>query len=271
MEAATSPLVPFADSDFEHLLAMVAQLGDGWEQCSSPGDEVDVWCRADPTNKAVMMLRCCIRVPSAKALDPEDILAVWRDIDYRWTWDGERHRAAPHPIPHPFLPPLRGAPLTRPHAERCVVNTVHSSVGDDEVGYYEASAPAPLSNRDFVLQCGYRTRFQGRPEWLTVNKSVSLDDVPPKKGIVRAISYVTGTKTELHSDGSVTVTYLTSGDAGGWLPKAVVNLCVGRGGGCSQLITCSVIRKAGPGMMRQMVEAALGYKAWKAKKSAEGK
>jgi hypothetical protein len=32
-----------------------------------------------------------------------------------------------------------------------------------------------------------------------------------------------------HADGSVTITYLTNGDVGGWIPKPVVNFIMTKG------------------------------------------
>lgn len=66
-------------------------------------------------------------------------------------------------------------------------------------------------------------QFQGRPEWLTMNRSVTHPELPEVKGVVRASSIVTGTHTVRNADGSVAITYITNGDVGGWLPKPVVN------------------------------------------------
>lgn len=55
-------------------------------------------------------------------------------------------------------------------------------------------------------------------------------------------------------DGSVALTYLTNGDVGGWLPKAVVNF---------------IMTKAAPSLMTQMVASALKFKAWQAEQEAK--
>ncbi len=57
-----------------------------------------------------------------------------------------------------------------------------------------------------------------------MNRSVTHPAIPEVKGVVRAQSFVTGTHTVRHTDGSVSITYITNGDVGGWLPKPVVNL-----------------------------------------------
>ena len=72
--------------------------------------EVKVWRRPDKKNKALIVMKASIEV---EGVEPEDIMGVWRDIDYRFSWD-----------------------------DRCVKNTCHTVMGDDpktqnEIGYYE--------------------------------------------------------------------------------------------------------------------------------------
>jgi hypothetical protein len=210
----------FTDKDFEDLLALMKDESD-WELCNE--GEVRVWRRPDKKNKvydcllvlclilffvfffffffffflffvlfpkALIVLRAAITVPGAHSLDPEDVMAVWRDIEYRFSWD-----------------------------DRCAQNLVHQLIGDDpnsqnEIGYYEGKAPPPLSNRDFVLQCGWRQRWQGASRWLYLNKSVDHPDFPENKGIVRGLSHITGVEISQEPDGSVTITYVTNGDVG---------------------------------------------------------
>ncbi len=166
-------------------------------------------------------MRAAITVPD---VDPEDVMAVWRDIAYRFTWD-----------------------------DRCAQNTCHSVLGEDpalqnEIGYYEGKAPPPLSNRDFLLQSGWRARWKGEPKWLYMNRSVQHPEYPEVKvsekrqrndgssshgraqGIVRGISHVTGVQIEQASGGLVTITYVTNGDVGGWIPKPVTNWVVTKAG-----------------------------------------
>lgn len=183
-------LVQFVDADFEGLRALVASEGGEWELMLD--GETRVWRRPDAKNKALMVMRAAVTV---HGVDPEDIMSVWRDIEYRFSWD-----------------------------DRCAKNTCHSVLGDDpatqnEIGYYEGVAPPPLSNRDFVLQSGWRYRFAGQPEWLYMNRSVEHPDFPEVKGCVRGISYLTGIQILQKTDGAVTITYVTNGDVGGWIPK----------------------------------------------------
>lgn len=167
----------------------------------------------------------------AKGVSADDIMSVWRDIEYRFTWD-----------------------------DRCEKNSCLEMLGDDEIGYYEGKAPPPLSNRDFVLQSGHRYKWRGKKEWLYMNRSVTHPSLPEVKGCVRGISHVTGLRiveqdpaTE-SGENELLITYVTNGDVGGWVPKAIVNW---------------VVTKAAPGMMTQMISAAQGFRAWKTKQEEE--
>lgn len=73
-------------------------------------------------------MRASIVVPADKQLDPLDLLSVWRDLDYRFSWD-----------------------------DRCVSNTVHCKLeagtpNENEIGYYQGSAPPPGAHV-FCFQC----------------------------------------------------------------------------------------------------------------------
>lgn len=217
--------MPFTNADFEELCTLMPENdteGDVWEFTDGP---TKVWRRPDPKNKAIMMMRAQQVVPADQNLDPLDVMSVWRDIDYRFAWD-----------------------------DRCAVNVCHEKIAEgtdeeNELGYYEAKAPPPLSNRDFVLQSGWRYRWKGCNTHLIMNKSIEHEAFPEKKGCVRALSFITGTRIACAEDGEVTITYVTSGDVGGWIPKAVTNW---------------ILKQAAPGLMKQMVDSSLAYKAWKA-------
>merc|ERR1711991_9228 len=216
---AMQDLELFKDEDFDALRELVESTGPEWELMND--GECKVWRKPDKKNKAVMVMRASLTVPN---VDPADVMGVWKDIEYRFSWD-----------------------------DRCARNECHSVLGDDpetqnEIGYYEAVAPTPLSNRDFVLQSGWRNMYKGERVWLYMNRSIDHEAYPEVKGVVRGISHITGIQMlQPEEGGDVSITYVTSGDVGGWIPKPVTNW---------------VVTKAAPGLMKQMVDAARGYKQW---------
>ena len=168
---------PFSDDDFVCLLDLLNSMDDKVFLVND-GD-VKVWRRPDKKNKALVVMRASITVSD---LDPEDVMSVWKDIEYRFHWD-----------------------------DRCVRNECYETVGEgellNELGYYEAKAPPPLSNRDFVVQSGFRYCFQEKKQWLFMNKSIDHEAFPEQKGIVRGISHITGTQVLLNEDGTTTINY----------------------------------------------------------------
>jgi hypothetical protein len=54
---------------------------------------------------------------------------------------------------------------------------------------FAVSCPAPLRNRDFVLQ---RSWLDTGQEQFIINHSVYHRDFPPRQGFIRATSYLTG-------------------------------------------------------------------------------
>ena len=83
--------------------------------------------------------------------------------------------------------------------------------------------------------------------WLYMNKSIDHEAFPEVKGVVRGISHMTGTQIKRLESGAIRITYVSNGDVGGWIPKPITNW---------------VVTKAAPGMMKQLVESAKGYKEW---------
>ncbi|EDS32744.1 conserved hypothetical protein [Culex quinquefasciatus] len=111
------------------------------------------------------------------------------------------------------------------------------------------SCPPPLKPRDFVLQRSWLdTGPQG--EQMLLSRSVPHKNFPPKKGYVRAMSYITGfvLQTNGNSKTGCLLKYVAHCDPQGTLPPWLVN---------------KVTHTLGPRMVKDLKKAALGYVAWK--------
>jgi len=91
----------------------------------------------------------------------------------------------------------------------------------NDVGYYSAKAPYPLSNRDFLNQRSWRVRED--KEYLIMNHSIFHAKCPEKKGFVRANSILTGYLVRVRPEGGCTLTYLTQTDPKGSIPSMLSN------------------------------------------------
>ncbi|XP_058060506.1 START domain-containing protein 10-like [Anopheles bellator] len=120
---------------------------------------------------------------------------------------------------------------------------------NNDVGYYAMSCPPPLKPRDFVLQRSWLdTGPQG--EQMLLSRSVPHKNYPPKKGYVRAMSYITGfvLRMKENSKTGCTLKYVAHCDPQGTLPPWLVN---------------KVTHTLGPRMVKDLKKAALGYTGWK--------
>jgi hypothetical protein len=121
---------------------------------------------------------------------------------------------------------------------------------NNDIGYYAMKAK-PLKNRDFVTQ---RSWLDLGNEYLIFNHSVNHASLPPKKGFVRGISYLTGyhiTPTTGSCDkNGVQIFYITQSDPKGKLPVWAVNKA-------AQILA--------PKVMSKLHKACKGYDGWKAK------
>uniref|UniRef100_A0A182NTS7 START domain-containing protein n=1 Tax=Anopheles dirus TaxID=7168 RepID=A0A182NTS7_9DIPT len=111
------------------------------------------------------------------------------------------------------------------------------------------SCPPPLKPRDFVLQRSWLdTGPQG--EQMLLSRSVPHKNYPPKKGYVRAMSYITGfvLRTNENSKTGCILKYVAHCDPQGTLPPWLVN---------------KVTHTLGPRMVKDLKKAALGYAGWK--------
>ncbi|KAL1462873.1 hypothetical protein WDU94_014677, partial [Cyamophila willieti] len=115
---------------------------------------------------------------------------------------------------------------------------------NNDVGYYAMSCPTPMVNRDFVIQ---RSWLDLGKEKLILNHSVNHVDYPPRKGYVRATSYLTGFIVRTYNTGSW-LGYVSWCDPQGNLPPWLVN---------------KVTNIFGPKMIKNLLKASRNYFEWK--------
>lgn len=98
----------------------------------------------------------------------------------------------------------------------------------NDVGYYAAKFPWPLSNRDFCNQRSWMEFTNG--EYIIFNHSEPHPDCPEKKGFVRARSILTGFYIRPNADGPGTqLIYLTQSDPCGSIPHSIINFAMTKG------------------------------------------
>uniref|UniRef100_A0A8W7PE33 START domain-containing protein 10 n=1 Tax=Anopheles coluzzii TaxID=1518534 RepID=A0A8W7PE33_ANOCL len=178
------------DSDFEALKRLVDNH-DGWTLELSKSD-TEVYTRPVPGCNFNM-----VKIHTEFADVTADIVFdVLHDPDYRKVWDS--HMLASEEIG--------------------ILNV------NNDVGYYAMSCPPPLKPRDFVLQRSWLdTGPQG--EQMLLSRSVPHKNYPPKKGYVRAMSYITGfvLRTNENSKTGCILKYVAHCDPQGTLPPWLVN------------------------------------------------
>nr|CAD7195877.1 unnamed protein product [Timema douglasi] len=105
---------------------------------------------------------------------------------------------------------------------------------NNDVGYYAMSCPAPLKNRDFVLQ---RSWLDTGQEQYILNHSVYHKDFPPRRGLIRARSFLTGFLVRTSGDVGCELGYVSQTDPQGTLPPWI--------------------------MVKKLLKASRGYPQWK--------
>jgi len=121
--------------------------------------------------------------------------------------------------------------------------------GNNDIGYYLMKCPAPLKNRDFVLQ---RSWQQLDSCYCVFNHSVFHESLPQKTGIIRAVSHVTGYTVTAIPGGGCRIGYVTQTDLKGSLPAWMIN---------------NITSALAPKMVKRVYKACLKYEEWKAKHS----
>nr|CAD7572802.1 unnamed protein product [Timema californicum] len=116
---------------------------------------------------------------------------------------------------------------------------------NNDVGYYAMSCPAPLKNRDFVLQ---RSWLDTGQEQYILNHSVYHKDFPPRRGLIRARSFLTGFLVRTSGDVGCELGYVSQTDPQGTLPPWIVN---------------RITQIFAPKMVKKLLKASRGYPQWK--------
>ncbi|KAM3963757.1 LOW QUALITY PROTEIN: START domain-containing protein 10 [Aphomia sociella] len=199
------------DSDFETLKNLLASEV-GWT-LEYEKEGVKVWAE-DAAHGALRTVKV---VAEFDDVEPDALYDVLHDPEYRSVWD--THMLA---------------------AE----DAGHINVNND-VGYYAMSCPAPLKNRDFVLQ---RSWLDTGDEKMILNHSVYHKDYPPRKGFVRALSLLTGFVVRTRACGGSWLGYVSRSD-----PRALPAWLVNR-----------VTAQLAPRLVHQLHAASRRYPGWKA-------
>ncbi|KAK9508225.1 hypothetical protein O3M35_007933 [Rhynocoris fuscipes] len=208
------------DKDFSSLKELLDNHED-WKLDYHKGP-IKVWTKTLP-NTNFKMIKVLASFPE---ISPEVMYDVLHDPEYRKVWD--QHMIESHDIG--FLNP------------------------NNDVGYYSMSCPSPLANRDFVLQ---RSWLDLGTEKYILNHSVYHTDYPPRKGFIRATSYLTGFLVRVNNQsGGCNLGYISQTDPQGTLPPWLVN---------------RVTQIFGPKMVKSLQKATLGYLDWKSRNNPNWK
>eukprot|EP01128_Nolandella_sp_AFSM9_P010667 TRINITY_DN7410_c0_g1_i1.p1 TRINITY_DN7410_c0_g1~~TRINITY_DN7410_c0_g1_i1.p1 ORF type:complete len:280 (-),score=46.51 TRINITY_DN7410_c0_g1_i1:401-1240(-) len=207
----------WGSTDFEMFYKRCEETAsDGWKQAyHDENRQLTVWTR--PSTNAHDMLRARKVFTSISA---ELLYDMIHDHEFRESWDENM---------------LGGKVLERLDSH----NTV---------GYYSVKLPAGLSNRDFVNQRSWLAkRDADTPHYIICNHSVFREDCPPKDGLVRGWSYLSGYLIKEISTGGCELTYCTHADPRGWIPAFAIN---------------QVITVIGPRIMDKLEKVAPTYPQW---------
>ncbi|XP_007907930.1 START domain-containing protein 10 [Callorhinchus milii] len=191
------------------------EVEQGWQQRYSKAG-LAVWVQAAAEGRDVHQIKCRIDIKDVSAETMYDVL---HDIEYRRKWDTNMMQTF--------------------DIARLTVNA--------DVGYYSWRCLKPLQNRDVVT---LRSWLVLDTDYMIINHSVKHPNYPPQKGLVRAVSILTGYL--IHSTGinSCTLTYLAQADPKGSLPKWVVN---------------KASHYLAPKVLKKLCKACMKYPEWKQK------
>ena len=124
---------------------------------------------------------------------------------------------------------------------------------NNDIGYYAAKVPTPVTNRDFINQRAWHNAGNG--EYIIFNTTVIHNSLPPQKGFVRAMSRLSGYLIQPLGQGC-SITYLTQSDPKGWIPTYFVNY---------------ITTKLAPSVMDKLAKASQNFEAWREEQMTHGK
>lgn len=208
------------NEDFE-VFKEACSKDDGFEQ-KFDKNGITIWSKEIKDSSInLVKMRCTF-----DGIPPETIYDVLHDPDYRKTWDDHM---------------IEGFEIERLDS-------------NNDVGYYSAKFPTPISNRDF---CNERSWRVTEGEWIIMNHTVRHPKMPEKKGFVRANSILTGyyLRYDESKTGTVLV-YLTQTDLKGWIPAWLIN---------------KATSTLAPGIGDKLRIVCKEYPAWKAKNKPDHK
>ncbi|XP_063240948.1 START domain-containing protein 10-like isoform X1 [Bacillus rossius redtenbacheri] len=199
------------DQDFAKLKQLV-DIHAGWKLEYNKG-AAKVWTKP-VAGTHFKMIKIRSLFPDVSPIQMYDVL---HDPEYRKVWD--QHMIESHDIG--CLNP------------------------NNDIGYYAMSCPAPLKNRDFVLQ---RSWLDTGQEQYIINHSVYHRDFPPRRGLIRATSFLTGFLVRSAGEGGCDLGYVSQTDPQGTLPPWIVN---------------RITQIFAPKMVKKLLKASRGYPGWK--------
>ncbi|CAG0913511.1 unnamed protein product, partial [Notodromas monacha] len=209
------------DQDFAFLKRLADETEkDGWKLEYSK-NSVKVWMKPGCNSNFKIIKLCGV----LSDVPPSLLFDVLHDPNYRKEWD--THMIESFEIG--YLNP------------------------NNDIGYYALKCPPPLKNRDFVVQ---RSWLDAGNEYLVLNHSVFHEKYPPRKGFVRATSYITGYIIRPSGENDSELWYVSQTDPRGKLPPWLVN---------------KVTHIFAPQMIKRLKIAAHAYGTWKALNSPHWK
>jgi hypothetical protein len=200
---------------FRHFRDFVTN-NDGWKE-KFASDTVKVWTKksaADMPGAGLNLVKVNASFPK---VEPETMYNALHDAQFRKSWDEKMKEG---------------------------FNIVNLDTRND-IGYYCAKFPFPMSDRDFLNQRFWMEFDNG--EFIIMNRSVRHSSCPEKKDIVRGVSIITGYYLRPLKGGGTELLYITHSDIKGSIPHMILN---------------SGTQRMCPGAMEKLAETSSNYVEW---------